>query len=209
MTDIRHIVFDVGNVLIRWDPERPYRALIPDEAERKRFLAEVCNADWLTVTDRGKTWPEAEEMLIARFPDQADRIRAFRRHWHAMVPHALGETVVVLEDLLEEGHDVTGLTNFAADTFLEILPRFVFLGRMRGITVSSRVGHIKPEPEIFRIHAETFDLDPRAILFFDDSPANVDSARKAGWNAERFVDAETMRAELARHGIALAAAGSR
>ena len=86
MTEIRHIVFDLGNVLLRWNPELPYLRLIPDPAARKRFLADICNGDWLIETDRGMGWPEAEAALIARHPDEAEMIRAFRRHWHEMAP---------------------------------------------------------------------------------------------------------------------------
>src|SRR6516165_10271139 len=85
MTEIRHIVFDLGNVLVRWNPELPYLRLIPDPAARKRFLADICNGDWLIQTDRGTDWPEAETALIARHPYEADMIRAFRKHWHEMV----------------------------------------------------------------------------------------------------------------------------
>jgi len=97
MNEIRHIVFDLGNVLLRWEPENPYIRLIPDPVARKRFLADICNGDWLIQTDRGMDWPEAEIALIARHPDDEEMIRAFRRNWHEMAPGLVAGTPEILE----------------------------------------------------------------------------------------------------------------
>ena len=201
MTEIRHIVFDIGKVLIHYDPELPFRRLIPDAEERRHFLAEICTNDWNIEQDRGRTWEEAETLLIAAHPDHAENIRAFRRHWHEMVPHAYEETVAVMERLIGAGHDVTMLTNFAADTFAEARKRFPFLNRPRGVTVSGEVALIKPDPKIYAHHAESFGLQPSATLFIDDSPANVEGAQAAGWNAVRFQNAETLKADHERFGL--------
>ena len=88
---IDHVVFDIGRVLIHWDPEAPYRDLIPDEAERTHFLAEICNSAWNLEQDRGRPWAEAEEALIAEHPGKAELIRGYRRHWRTMVPHAYAD----------------------------------------------------------------------------------------------------------------------
>lgn len=122
--DIRHIVFDIGKVLIHYDPQIPYSRIIPDEAERSWFFANVCTHDWNIEQDRGRSWEEAETLLIRDHPEREEQIRAFRRHWHEMVPHAYTETVSLLERLIAEGHDVTMLTNFASDTFREAQKRF-------------------------------------------------------------------------------------
>ncbi|MCX5520009.1 HAD family phosphatase [Kaistia defluvii] len=203
MSEIRHIVFDIGNVLLRWDPEIPFRRLIPDEAERRQFLAEVCTPDWNLEQDRGRKWQDAEAALIGEFPEQEALIRAWRAHWHEMVPGSIEETPLILDALLSSGHDVTALTNFADDTFTEAQERFPYLRLFRGITVSGRIELVKPDPAIYRLHADTFGLAPAATLFFDDNAANVEAARAAGWKAERFIDAATMRADLARHGIVI------
>ncbi len=82
MTQINHIVFDIGKVLIHYDPSIPYRRLIDDDADRERFLNEVCTGAWNVEQDRGRSWREAEELLIAEHPAQEEMIRAFSRHWH-------------------------------------------------------------------------------------------------------------------------------
>jgi 2-haloacid dehalogenase len=201
MTDIRHIVFDIGKVLIHYDPDLPYSRLIPDAEKRRWFFDNVCTHDWNIEQDRGRSWREAEALLIDRFPDEADNIRAFRRHWHEMVPHHYEDSVALMLGLIEDGHDVTMLTNFAADTFAEARAKFPFLDRPRGVTVSGEIGLIKPEKAIYDRHAADFGLDPSGSLFIDDSAKNVQGAIDAGWQAVLFEGAEKLEADLRRLGV--------
>ncbi|WP_315919316.1 HAD family phosphatase [Mesorhizobium sp. SP-1A] len=201
MTEIRHIVFDIGKVLVHYDPDIPFSRLIPDPAERKWFFDNVCTSAWNIEQDRGRTWEEAEALLIAEHPDHEQNIRNFRRHWHEMVPHAYDDSVALMERLIDAGHDVTLLTNWAADTFVEARGRFPFLDRPRGITVSGEIRLIKPDRAIFDHHARSFGLEPAASLFIDDSQKNVDGARAAGWQAVLFTDAATLRSDLKAFGI--------
>ena len=198
---IRHVVFDIGKVLIHWDPHLPYRDLIADEGERNLFLSEICSPAWNLEQDRGRDWGEAEAELIARHPERADLIRAFRREWRRMVPHAYDRSVAILHGLLRRGTDVTLLTNFAADTFLEAEAIYPFLVETRGVTVSGRIGLIKPDLAIYEHHAEAFGLDPAATVFIDDSLANVEGARAAGWRALHFTDGERLAGDLAALGL--------
>jgi 2-haloacid dehalogenase len=103
--------------------------------------------------------------------------------------------------LIDSGHDVTMLTNFASDTFAEARKRFDFLNKPRGVTVSGDINAIKPDREIYDRHVADFDLEPSAVLFIDDSQANVEGAKSAGWNAVHFKDAATLRRDLASYGI--------
>ncbi len=201
MTDIRHIVFDIGMVLIHYDPNLPFLRFIPDPTERQWFFENVCTHDWNIEQDRGRTWEEAEALLIADYPEHEENIRNFRRHWHEMLPHAIDGSVALMDRLIGAGHDVTMLTNWAADTFVEARERFAFLERPRGVTVSGMIKLIKPEPAIYEHHAKAFDLDPAATLFIDDNPKNVDAARDAGWRAIRFTNPAALEDALAEHGI--------
>ncbi len=198
---IQHIVFDIGKVLIHYDPNLPFARVIPDEAERNWFFANVCTHEWNIEQDRGRTWQEAEDLLIAEHPDRAEQIRAFRKHWHEMVPHHYEDSVAIMEKLIAEGRDVTLLTNFASDTFREAQERFPFLTKTRGVTVSGDIKLIKPDVAIYETHAKSFGLDPASTIFIDDSLANVEGARAAGWNAVHFTGADKLRADLATFGI--------
>ena len=197
----RHIVFDIGRVLIQYEREIPYQHLIPDVQEREWFLENVCTPEWNAEQDRGRSWTDAEAELIADHPDHAEAIRGFRKHWHEMVPGEVPGTVDLMNELLEQGHDLTLLTNFAADTFYECCERFPFFNSTRGVTVSAEVGLIKPDAAIFNHHAEVFELEPALTLLIDDSEDNVHSARLAGWQAVLFTDVERLRDDLQQLGL--------
>ncbi len=200
---IGHVVFDLGNVLLNFDPELAYLDLIPDQMERHAFLRDVCSRDWIVAQDRVHAWAPGEAELIARYPDQETLIRAFREHWHDMVPGPITDSVGILEKLSGDGLDVTALTNFNGETFDEASQRFGFFKLFRGMTVSGRVGLLKPEAEIFAHHAASFDLVPEATLFIDDVTANVVAARNAGWQSIQFVDPDRLRRDLHSLGVKL------
>ncbi|WP_026381503.1 HAD family hydrolase [Afifella pfennigii] len=201
---LRHVVFDIGRVLLHYDPNLAYADLIADAAERRFFLTEVCSAGWNAEQDRGRLWADAEAEAIARHPDKADLIRAFRRRWSMMVPYAYEDSLALFRAVIAGGSDVTLLTNFASDTFAEARSRFAFLDEARGVTVSAALGIIKPDEKIYRRHAEIFGLEPAATLFIDDSAANVEGARRVGWRAVHFTGAEKLRADLEEAGVPLA-----
>ncbi|WP_431321627.1 HAD family hydrolase [Rhizobium sp. YTU87027] len=200
---IEHIVFDIGKVLIHYDPNIPFSRLIPDEAERKWFFDNVCTHDWNIEQDRGRTWVDAEALLIEVHPDREEHIRAFRKYWHEMVPHSYDDSVAIMEGLIADGQDVTMLTNFASDTFREAQIRFPFLTKPRGVTVSGDVGLIKPDIAIYETHAKSFDLNPEKTIFIDDTASNVEGAKAAGWDAVLFTGADKLRADLAARGVRL------
>lgn len=186
MHTIQHFVFDIGRVLLNYDPHLGYLDLLTDIKERTAFLETVCNHVWVTEQDRGRSWEEGEAELIAEFPSEEPLIRAFRQRWITMVPSAIDQNVALMHDLIENGKDVTLLTNFAADTFREAQEKFAFLSAPRGATVSAHCGLLKPEKEIFALHDKTFNLTPKQTLFVDDVMKNVDAARDHGWHAIHY-----------------------
>jgi 2-haloacid dehalogenase len=198
---IDHIVFDIGKVLIHYDPNIPFSRIIPDATERQWFFDNVCTHDWNIEQDRGRTWADAEALLIETHPDREEHIRAFRKHWHEMVSHSYDYSVAIMEGLIAEGRDVTMLTNFASDTFREAQVRFPFLTKPRGVTVSGDIGLIKPDIAIYEAHTQSFGLNPAATIFIDDSAPNIEGAKKAGWDAVLFTGAEQLRADLAERGV--------
>ena len=198
---IRHIVFDIGKVLIHYDPDIPYSRIIPDPQERQWFFQNVCTHDWNLEQDRGRTWQDAEALLIAEHPEKEAHIRAFRQNWHEMVSHSYDDSVEIMLGLIEDGRDVTMLTNFASDTFRQAQEMYPFLKRPRGVTVSGDVGLIKPDVAIYQKHHSDFGLEPAATLFIDDSYPNVEGAREAGWQAVHFTGAEKLRKDLKALGV--------
>jgi 2-haloacid dehalogenase len=201
MTEIKHIVFDIGKVLIHYDPNIPFARLIPDEEKRRLFFELVCTNDWNLEQDRGRSWDEAEALLIAEHPEQEEMIRAFRKHWHEMVSHHYEDSVALLRRLIAAGHDVTMLTNFNSDTFAQARTIFPFLNEPRGVTVSGDIALIKPDKAIYDRHTADFDLDPASTVFIDDSLKNVEGAKAAGWQAIHFTSAEQLERDLHALGL--------
>jgi 2-haloacid dehalogenase len=203
MVKIQHVVFDIGKVLINYDPEIPFRRLIPDDAERADFFAHICTHEWNLEQDRGRTWGEAEALLTARHPQHEANIRGFRTYWHEMVYSEIAGSVAIMRGLMASGMDVTMLTNFAGDTFAQASDMYPFLKEPRGVTVSGLVGLIKPDEAIYRLHTQTFALEPGATLFIDDNPDNVKAAQDFGWQAVLFTGVEGLARDLDTRGILL------
>ncbi|QXM24557.1 HAD family phosphatase [Elioraea tepida] len=199
------VIFDLGGVLIDWNPRHLYRKLFDDEAEMERFLAEVCAPAWNLEQDRGRPWAEAIAELSARHPDMAELIAAYRGRWHEMLAGSIAETVALLERLHAAGVPLYALTNWSAETFPIAEERFPFLGLFRGIVVSGRIGLVKPEAAIYAHTISRFGLTPSRTLFIDDSARNVAGAAEAGLVAVHYTGPEALARDLAAFGLPVAA----
>ncbi len=195
------VVFDVGNVLIEWDPEHLYRKLIPDAAERADFLARICTSDWNLEQDRGRRWAEAVAERTALFPDHGPLIAAYSDRWHEMVPGEVPGSVAILEGLREAGVPLYAITNFSSEKFAEAQARFPFLTRFIDVVVSAEERLLKPDPAIYRCLLDRNGLTATDCLFIDDSEKNVIGARAVGMKAHHFRDAEGLRAALRAEGL--------
>lgn len=202
----RAVVFDLGGVLIDWDPRHLYRKLFDDAAAMEHFLAEICSPDWNRGFDAGRPFAEGVAELSARHPDRAELIAAFHTRWGEMVAGPIAGTVAHLEALARAGVPLFALTNWSAETFPIARGRFAFLRHFGDIVVSGEVGLVKPDARIYALLLERIGRPPDACLFIDDSAANVEAARVIGLDAVRFEDAARLGAELARRGLPYAAA---
>jgi len=190
------VVFDIGNVLVDWNPRYLYRKLFDDAEAMERFLGEVCTSDWNLELDRGRPFAEAVAERVALYPDFADLIRAYDARWSEMIAGPIAGTVALLERLAERETPLYALTNFSDEKYVETFERFGFFQRFLGVVVSGRVKLLKPDPAIYRLLLESYGLDPTACLFIDDSPANVEGARKVGLHATRFESPEQIERML-------------
>lgn len=189
------VIFDLGGVLVDWNPDYLYRKLIPDTAARHWFLTEVCNGAWNAQQDRGRDWEAAIAEKTAQFPQHAALIRAYRDRWIETIGGRIEATVAVLDELKARGVPLYALTNWAADTFQEAR-HIVPLDRFIGVVVSGEVKMIKPEPEIFRHLLEKFGLQAQDCLFIDDMPYNTATADALGFQTVTFTDATALRQAL-------------
>lgn len=195
---IEAVVFDIGNVLLRWDPAFLYEKLIPDPDERARFLAEVVPLSWHLEHDRGRPYAETIPERQRLFPHYADLIAAYRERWDETIAGPIWGSVAALEALSAQGTPLFAITNYSAETFPRARRQFPFLNLFRDIVVSGEEGVVKPDPEIFRRAARRFAIRPDTSLFIDDSPANIDAAARLGWHTHLFRDPQVLCAALRR-----------
>jgi 2-haloacid dehalogenase len=196
------IVFDLGGVLIDWNPRHLYRKLFDDEAAMERFLSEVCNHDWNLCQDAGRPFAEAVAELAERHPEQRPLIEAYWRRWPEMIAGPIDDAVLVLVELRRAGLELHALTNWSAETFWVARERFEFLTWFRSIPVSAEIGLVKPDPRIFGLLLERIGCTAGGCLYIDDNPANVAAARALGFDVIHFQDGRRLRAEMAARGLA-------
>ena len=197
----RAVVFDLGGVLIDWNPRRLYRKLLPDAASVEGFLAEVCTAEWNYQQDAGRTCAEAVAELSARHPDRAELIAAYYGRWEEMLGGPLEGTVAILDELDAASVPLYALTNWSRETFPIARRRFPFLTRFRGIVVSGEERLAKPDPRIYRLLCDRYRLDPAGCIYIDDHPPNVEGAREAGMDGIDYTSPEALRRQLAARSI--------
>ena len=196
-----HVVFDLGGVLIDWNPRHLYDELIADAAEREHFLTEVCGPDWNVQQDAGRTIAEANAEAIARHPDKRDLIEAYYDRFDAMMKDAIHGTVAILEELHARTTPLFVLSNWSAETFHHGERRFAFLQRFDGMLISGREGLRKPDPAIFYLLAQRFALEPSRTVFIDDHAPNIESASALGFHTHHFAEPCALRADLVALGL--------
>ncbi len=201
-------VFDLGGVLIDWDPRHLYRSLFDDPDEMETFLEEVSFAEWNARQDAGRPFAEAIEQLAASHPHRRELIDAFMTRWHETLAGEVPGTVEVLRELKALGTRLFALSNWSAETFPVTRERFGFLAWFDGIVISGEIGAIKPGARPFEVLVERYGVDPATSVFIDDSPANVEAASRLGFRAIRFTGAGALRADLVAMGL-LPALGDR
>ena len=197
-------VFDIGNVLIRWDPRSLYRKLIPDDREREDFLTRICPGEWNLEMDGGKPFAQAIAERIALFPEKADLIRAFDERWLETVDGAIEESVAILEELRGLRIPTYAITNFSREKFAVARQHYPFLGCFDGIVVSAHERMVKPDRRIYELLCSRHGLAAPDCLFIDDSAPNVAGALAVGMRGHQFTAPKRLRAELKAAGLPLA-----
>jgi 2-haloacid dehalogenase len=196
------VVFDLGGVLIDWNPRRLYRRLFGEDVDgMERFLAEVCNQAWNERQDAGRSWDEAVAEANAAHPKDAAFITAYRDRWEEMLGEPFGDSVTVLDELRAAGVRLYAVTNWSQSTFPYALARYPFLRWFEGIVVSGEEGMIKPDPAIFRLLLSRFRIEASHSVFIDDTQKNVMAAARLGFHAILFHSAPQLRRDLASLGL--------
>jgi 2-haloacid dehalogenase len=197
------LVFDIGNVLIEWDPRFLYRKIFADEAEMEWFLGHVCTPAWNLEQDRGRAMADAVALLVARHPAHETAIRAFDTRWLETVSGPIPGSVELLARVRAAGIPDYAITNFSHEKFPIAKAHFPFLEGFRGTIVSGEEKLLKPEPAIYRLLLDRYGLEAADCVFIDDSPANVEGARSVGMHAVHFTDPGQLAADLRAFGFSV------
>jgi 2-haloacid dehalogenase len=187
------LIFDLGGVVLDWNPRHLFRGLIPDETQREWFLTEVCSPEWNAQMDAGRPSAEAVAELSARYPGHAGWIRAYWERWPEMLGGLVPGTGELITDLAAAGRELYAITNFNGEVWPVTLATFPVLSHFRDIIVSGFERVTKPGPEIFALALRRFGVAAGDCLFIDDVAANVDGARAAGIAAVQFTSAAALR----------------
>ena len=196
------VLFDLGAVLIDWNPRYLYRPLFGgDEAAMERFLAQIVPPEWNHQIDAGKPFSEAVAERIREHPEQAELIALWKDKWPTMLREPIAESVAILDELRQQGHRLYALTNWSAETFPVARAKFGFLDWFEDIVVSGEVRLAKPDPHIFALTIERCRLDPTSTVFIDDSKRNVEAGNNAGLRGLHFTSPQQLRSDLVRLGM--------
>jgi 2-haloacid dehalogenase len=198
------VLFDLGGVLVDWDPRYLYRKIFADQAAMEHFLATVCTQEWNEEQDAGQPFAEGVRLLTERHPHMAAEIAAYHLRWEEMLNGEIAASVAIVSELRERPLRLFALTNWSAETFPIARRLFPFLAWFDAILISGEECVRKPDRRIFELAATRFGFDPAATLFIDDSPRNIEAAAALGFRTHRFIDPEGLRAVLVVEG-ALAA----
>ena len=195
------LLWDFGNVIVRWNPRTLYEKIISDPVERDRFLADVCTMAWHTPTDCGVTFADNCAALAARHPHHEAEIWAWHLRWNEMFSGPIPETEAAIEALHARGVRQYGLSNISHETLDSTLAMSPAFGRLAGVVASGREGVMKPDPAIYRLCCERFGHAPGDFLFVDDSARNIEAARDLGFDTHHFTDPAALAPALAARGL--------
>ena len=202
MSKINTVVFDLGGVLIDWNPEYVYRQIFPDPAQRKWFFEEICTPDWNEEQDGGRSLEEGTQLLVGRFPDHASSIRAYYDRWEEMLSGPIEGSVEILRHLkFNTPTKLYALTNWSAETFPLALQRFEFLHWFDGRVVSGEEKTRKPFKDIYEKLIRRFSIIPAESIYIDDNLRNLDPAKALGFHTVHFQDPAQFAKTLTQAGL--------
>lgn len=199
-----NIVFDVGNVLLNWNPEHLYQKIIPDPERRAYVLKNVITKEWIGTVDAGTSIQDALSEQISRFPEYEAEIRAYYDRWPETIISPIWETVDILTYFAESpSYNIWAITNFGDEKWEESLSLFPFLTKFDGVVVSGKVKMVKPNANIYQYFFQTYHLEPADCIFIDDRLENVQAAEALGMRSIQFKSPQQLKQELSLLNIAV------
>jgi len=197
---IKNIIFDLGGVLIDWNPKNVFHTIFSTEEEAHLFLSNICTMDWNVQQDAGRSLEDATSFLQNKYPEWHNEIAAYYGRWEEMLTGPIQESVDILKQLVEDpNYKVVALTNWSAETFPIALELYDFLHWFDGIVVSGTEKCIKPDRKIYDIILDRYNLVPEESIFIDDNMHNVEAAQNLGINAHHFTSPAGLKVYLEKY----------
>jgi HAD superfamily hydrolase (TIGR01549 family) len=201
MMSVKAVLFDVGNVIIPWDPANLYNRLIEDAARRAKFLSEVVPMSWHVNHDAGVSFADNRRPLLEAWPDFAAEIMAYDDRFEEMLGALVTQTIRNLDDLHAGGVPLYALTNMPSEKAAMVFAKSHVFGYFRDIIVSGDEKLIKPDPAIFELTLRRIGHPASEVLFIDDSAANIAAAEAMGFQTHHFTDPDALRPRLEAEGL--------
>ena len=197
LNNITAVIFDLGGVLIDWNPKYLYKKIFSSEEETDQFLSLICTSDWNETQDEGRSLTEGTDILVKQFPEYEKEIRAYYDRWEEMLGGVIEETLDILRLLKAKDHlSLYALTNWSAETIPIALKRFDFFDLFDGIVVSGEEKMRKPSEKFYRLILDRYHLSARDTLFIDDNLRNIEGAKSVGLHTIHFNSPGQLRQEL-------------
>ncbi len=204
MAEIKTIVFDLGGVLVDWNPKYVYRTIFDTEEKVDWFVTNICSLAWNEEQDGGRLIAEANKILIAEYPEYEKEILAYYDRWEEMLNGSNEGVVEILRSLRDNPkYRIYALTNWSAETFPKAIEQFDFLKWFEGIIVSGKEHLKKPDPAIYDLLVRRYQINVESAIFIDDNQRNVDASNKFGLPAIRFDSDKKLRKDLTELGVEL------
>ena len=193
----KNIIFDFGNVLVQWHPELIYKEHFGDEAKAWWFLRHVADNEWRGRIDAGESSDACIRELKAKYPEYVDAVELYRSRWKEMLTDEVPGMRELLLELKSKNYEIYGLTNWSMETFPEAREHFGILQMIDRYVVSAEEHLIKPDPRLFRVLLDRYQLKAEDCIFVDDNPDNVAAACRMGMHGIHFIGADDLRQKLA------------
>jgi 2-haloacid dehalogenase len=197
------VVFDIGNVLVEWEPRHLYRKIFTDPAQADWFVSNICTLEWNLQQDKGRSWADGVAELAAQHPEWAKEIALYDSRWLETVVGPIAQSMAAFAALKARGRPVFGLSNISLDKFEIAADAYPMLRQFDGLLRSAEVGLLKPDLAIYQAFLSRFSLRASDCLFIDDSVANIASAQAIGMATIHFTHATDLQSELASYGVSL------
>ena len=193
--NIKNIIFDFGGVLIDWNPRYLYSTMFHDEVEMEFFLENICSPEWNIKQDAGRSFNEATEELVNKYPHYENEIRNYYANWTKMIGGAIEENVALIKDLKGK-YRLFGLTNWSDESFPLVFNQYHFFKEMEGIVVSGKEKMVKPDARIYKLLLTRYGLKANESIFIDDNQENINAANKLGFKTIHINEKVSLEEEL-------------